>query len=369
MIAIAGAGIGGLTLGRALARHGIPFRIFERAPALRPAGAGIALADNALRALSHIGLATSIRDVALPLRRADICEPSGRVLTRTGELPFDVVVMPRTVLQHALRQTIEPQVECSRPVAGFTQEARGVRIRFEDGTEAAADALIGADGLHSQVRRTLRGEEPVRYSGQTSWRAIASLDLPDHQRMTETWGPGRRFGIVPMRDQQVYWFAAADAPPGGADSADVGAVLRRQFAGWHAPIEAILAATPAARILRTDICDRMPIPRWSEGRVALIGDAAHPMTPNLGMGGCQAIEDAVVLAEALRGCASVEAAFARYETARVARANGFVNRSFTIGRVAHARSAPVRWLRNRALAAIPRSLALRAIRRDLDFRL
>lgn len=369
MIAIAGAGIGGLTLGRALAHHGIPFRIFERAPGLRPAGAGIALADNALRALAHIGLAGSVRHVALPLRRADICEPSGRVLTRTGELPFDVVVLPRTALQHALLQTIEPRVECSRAVAGFTQHAQGVRIRFEDGAEIAADALVGADGLHSQVRRVLRGDEPVRYSGQTSWRAIASLELPDHQRMTETWGARRRFGIVPMRDGQVYWFAVADAPRGGSDPADVSAMLREQFAGWHAPIEAVIAATPAAAILRTDICDRLPIRRWTDGRVALLGDAAHPMTPNLGMGGCQAIEDAVVLADALRRCASIEAALARYEKARVARANSFVNRSFTIGRVAHARSAPVRWLRNRALAAVPRTLALRALRRDLDFRL
>lgn len=369
MIAIAGAGIGGLTLGRALAYHGIPFRIFERAPELRPAGAGIALADNALRALAHIRLADAVRGAGLQLRHADICDSTGRVITGIGELPFPVVVMPRTVLQQTLLESIGAHVECSRAVNGYAQDADGVTVQFSDGSGIRADLLIAADGLHSEVRQAMRGAEPLRYSGQTSWRAIASIDLAHPARMTESWGSGLRFGIVPMRAGQVYWFAVADAPRGGVDPPDLAAALRARYAGWHAPIDAVIAATSPAAIVRTDICDRPPVTRWVDGRVALLGDAAHPMTPNLGMGGCQAIEDAIVLAHAVKEAGSPAEALMRYQAARVARANRFVKRSFRLGRIAHARRAPVRWLRNRALAAVPRRLAVRALVRDLDFRL
>jgi 2-polyprenyl-6-methoxyphenol hydroxylase-like FAD-dependent oxidoreductase len=369
MILIAGAGIGGLTLGCALARHGMPFRIVEKAPELRPAGAGIALADNALRALAHIDRRDRVAGAGLQLRRADICDPRGRVIAGFGELPYPVVVMARTELQQALLEPIAHHVECGRAVAGYANEHGAVRVRLSDGDEVRAGALIGADGLHSAVRAQMRGPEPLRYSGQTSWRALSAITLPDVARMTETWGDGLRFGIVPLTAGRAYWFAVAEEAAGERDGADVVATLRARFAGWHAPVDALIAATPAGRIVRTDIHDRVPIREWTAGRVALLGDAAHPMTPNLGMGGCQAIEDAVVLADALKREPSVERALARYQARRVGRANGFVKRSFMFGRLAHARSAPVRWLRDRALGAIPRPLAARAMARDLDFRL
>jgi 2-polyprenyl-6-methoxyphenol hydroxylase-like FAD-dependent oxidoreductase len=368
MIAIAGAGIGGLTLGCALARHGIPFHIFEKAPELRPAGAGIALADNALRALDHIGLRERAHDRGAQLRRADICDPGGGVIAGIGELPFATVVMTRTELQQVLLEPVADRVECGRAVASYTQHAEGVRLRFDDGSEMDVDVLIGADGLHSAVRRTMRGEEPLRYSGQTSWRGLGNWATADG-RMTESWGIGLRFGIVPLRNARVYWFAVADAPAGESDPADVRAMLRERFRGWHGPIDDVIASTPAGAILRTDICDRVPVRRWVDRRVALLGDAAHPMTPNMGMGGCQAIEDAVVLADAVARERSIAAALARYQSKRVGRANSFVARSFMLGRIAHARSRPVRWLRNRIFGAVPRGLAARAFARDLDFRL
>ncbi|HUF25177.1 MAG TPA: FAD-dependent monooxygenase [Vicinamibacterales bacterium] len=369
-IAIAGAGIGGLTLGCMLARHGIPFRIFEKAPALAPVGAGIALADNALRALAHAGLAEAVRAAGQPLRQADICDSTARVIVGMRELPFPVVVMARTELQQALLAPIAGHVECNRGVAGYAHRDEGVVVRFDDGAEMEAALLIGADGLRSRVRAAMHGDEPLRYSGQTSWRAIAEpAGLPDTGRMTESWGPGLRFGIVPLTGGRVYWFAVAEEPSGGRDAGGVGATLRAKFEGWHAPIDAVIASTDDARIVRTDIFDRPPIRAWAEGRAVLLGDAAHPMTPNLGMGGCQAIEDAVVLGNALARESGVEAALAHYQARRVSRANRFVNRSFTFGRLAHARSRPVRWLRDRALGALSRGLALRALRRDLDFRL
>ena len=369
MILIAGAGIGGLTLGCALSRHGIPFRIFEKAPELKPAGAGIALADNALRALSHIDLRERVRTAGLQLRRADICDPRGRVIAGLGELPFPIVVMARTELQQALLEPIAAHVECGRAVVDYAQDGDGVRVTCGDGSEVRADALIGADGLHSAVRARMRGAEPLRYSGQTSWRALATVALPDPGRMTESWGNGLRFGIVPLPAGRVYWFAVAEEPAGQSDPAHIVQSLRSRFAGWHSPVHDVIAATPAASIVRTDIHDRVPVRTWIDGRVALLGDAAHPMTPNLGMGGCQAIEDAVVLGDVLRGERAIARALERYQAKRVTRANGFVNRSFMVGRLAHARSTPVRWLRDVALGMLPRQLAARAMARDLDFRL
>lgn len=372
MIAIAGAGIGGLTLACALARQGRPFRIFEAAEELRPAGAGIALADNAFRALAHLDLADAVRACGQPLEEAAILEPSGRTIAvfRTAEVvPGATVAMSRSALQQALLAALGSRVETARRVSGYDARDHRVRVEFADGETCLADLLVGADGLHSAVRRAMRGDEPVRYSGSTSWRAITDFDVDDPGRFTETWGVRRRFGIVPLSGRSVYWFAVAGAAAGGSDAPGIAADLRARFAGWHAPIDAVLASTPADRIVRTDIADRRPIRTWTDGRVVLLGDAAHPMTPNMGMGGCQAIEDAVVLADALAREAGVPQALARYAAARVRRANSFVNRSYRLGQIAHARSAPLRWLRNRALGAVPARLVARGMARDLDFRL
>ena len=374
MIVIAGAGIGGLTLGCALARAGLPFRILERAAELRPAGAGIGLSVNALRALACIGLADTMRRGGQELGVAAICDQDGRPLieTRVREITSgSTVAMARTTLQQALLEALgSNHVELSQEIAGYQHAGTQVRVRLADGRTIDADLLVGADGLHSAVRKSMRGDEPLRYSGYTSWRALVDgIELGDPDRFTESWGRGQRFGIVPIGGQRVYWFAVADAPAGARDDGRPGTALRHRFAGWHPPIDRLIAATPDDQILRTDICDRVPIDRWIDGRVALLGDAAHPMTPNLGMGGCQAIEDAVVLAHALREQPSIDAALASYQSRRIRRANDFVVRSFRVGQIAHLRSAPLRWLRNRAIRAVPARLAARAVVKDLEFRL
>ena len=228
---------------------------------------------------------------------------------------------------------------------------------------------MGADGLHSAVRRALLGDTPLRYSGQTSWRGVATLELPGEPGSTpERWGPGARFGTVPIGHGQTYWFATQNAPagiqhaPGG-----VHAYLLDLFKGWDALIPRVLQATPEENILRTDIHDRAPVAHWSQGRVTLLGDAAHPMTPNMGQGGGQAVEDAVVLAGCLAREADIPTALAAYERRRIPRANSFVTRSFQMGRLAQIQNPVGRFLRDSLVRLAPPSAALRQLRALMAF--
>ena len=374
MIVIAGGGIGGLTLGCALSKARKPFQIFERAGELRSVGAGIALSPNAFQAFAHIGMDDRVRRCGWDLEVADLCDSKGRVLirARVPKLPAGVTkAMTRANLQQALIEALGTSVETGRAVQSYQSRPGGVRVRMADGEEVEAELLVGADGLHSSVRRAMRGDETLRYSGQTSWRGLVTgVDVNQQHCVTESWGPRQRFGIVPIGVSHVYWFAVANAPAGERDEIDPRHELRRRFAGWHAPIDRLLAITPPDQIIRTDIFDRPPINCWVDGRAVLLGDAAHPMTPNLGMGACQAIEDAVVLAHALSREPNVDAVLARYQTRRISRANSFVERSFRFGQVAHTSNALLRWLRDqtiRALRVLPRRVISSAMARDFDF--
>jgi 2-polyprenyl-6-methoxyphenol hydroxylase-like FAD-dependent oxidoreductase len=186
------------------------------------------------------------------------------------------------------------------------------------------------------------------------------------EEVSESWGRGRRFGIVPIENGRVYWFATLNAPAGGRD--EPGTVRRKLedlFAGWHPPIAEMLAATPESAILRNDMLHRLPAGRWGEGRVTLLGDAAHPMTPNLGQGACQAIEDAVALADCLRGAADPVSALRRYEALRIPRANRFVRASLRLGRVAQSENVVICRLRNALMSLVPSSLSRRQLVRTL----
>ncbi len=381
MIVIAGAGIGGLALGCALRRAGRPFVILERASALAPVGAGITLSSNALEALDRIGLGDRVRAAGREATDAAICDRRGRVLLRLAgktRVPIGAptprhvlgptLAFARADLQAVLLADVQPFVVTGQEVSHFASSGDGITVSSVGGKSFSGDLLVGADGLRSAVRRLCRGDEPLRYAGYTCWRALLDdVDLPKPLRFTESWGPGTRFGIVPLGPRRVYWFAVADAPAGERDEADPRPALRARFAAWHAPVERLIEATPADAILRTDIYDRPPIDRWVQDRVALLGDAAHPMTPNLGQGGGQAIEDAVVLAAALVREPTLEGALAAYERQRLARANAFVTGSLRMGQIAHLRGRPLRWLRDRALGLVPTKLAERRMARQLHF--
>ncbi|GMU02094.1 NAD(P)/FAD-dependent oxidoreductase [Corallococcus caeni] len=370
-VLIAGAGIGGLTLACALRRAGVRATVFERAEALRPVGAGIIVQMNAAVALRRIGLCDAVVAEGERAEDSRILDTTGARITGVDvrsvqeELDAPMVSIHRARLQAVLRAHAGPEetVRLGVSVTGFQDDGARVTVSLSDGGTVCGDVLVGADGLHSAVRAGLLGARPTRYSGYTSWRGVCpASDLVKAGHFTETWGPGARFGIVPIGHGEVYWYATLNAPQGAQDApGQTLAILQERFAGWHAPIARVLAATPPERVLRTDIHDRPPVRSWSRGRVTLLGDAAHPMTPNLGQGGCQAIEDGVVLGECLTAPGGVEDALKAYESRRVRRANALVVMSWRMGRLAQWESPAARFVRDALFRRVPESAARRQL--------
>jgi 2-polyprenyl-6-methoxyphenol hydroxylase-like FAD-dependent oxidoreductase len=323
-IAIIGGGIGGLAAAVALARNGLAAEVYEQAPVLEEVGAGVGLWPNAMTALAPIGLAGKVAQLAVKLdgqgiRRPDggwlLCIP-GEVMTQRWGAGF--VLVHRAELQQLLAAELGPSsIHLGARCTGFVDNGQAVTAYFADGRKVQADVLVGADGMHSVVRAQLFGPAALRYRGYTAVRSITpagSVPLP--RDGIETWGHGARFGLGPTSGERVIWYAMWNASEGGHDAGDTTARLRQLFGDWHEPIPAIIDATPAAAMIRNDIYDRRPARTWSQGRVALIGDAIHPMTPDLAQGACQAILDATTLATCLTASRDTRAAIRDYQQRR-----------------------------------------------------
>jgi 2-polyprenyl-6-methoxyphenol hydroxylase-like FAD-dependent oxidoreductase len=367
-VIIIGAGIGGLTTAIALRQRGIAATVYEAAPAFKPLGAGIWVPPNAMEVLARLGLGAAICAGGRALRAAAISDADGRTIQR-AELPptptgtFPAVAIHRARLHEALLAALDQPVQLGKACAGIEQDARQATVRFADGSSASAACVIGADGLRSVVRQGLFPEARLRYSGQSSYRAVAAATLPGELDGQELWGAGRRFGYSDIGSGQVYWYATFDAPAGQHEPPQAAASrLAGLFAGFPAPIPALIAATSPEQILRTDIFDCQPLASWHRGRIGLIGDAAHAATPNLGQGGAQAIEDAYVLAAALADHrADPAAAFSAFERQRRAKALLVVRRAWQLGKLAHWSNPLARRLRNSLIRLTPPRLAARQL--------
>jgi 2-polyprenyl-6-methoxyphenol hydroxylase-like FAD-dependent oxidoreductase len=377
---VIGAGIGGLATAIALRRAGYTIQVFERAHELNVVGAGLTLWPNGVRALRKLGLEALIAEHRLPVAIGGIYDWKGRILaqTRTSEVErlggAPLVAVRRAELQAALLAALESLPPGEHPVRfgacleRFEQDEQGVTAYFTDGTHERGSVLIGADGLHSVVRQVLFGAASPRYVGVTAWRAVAPVP-PDLSLLAgEYWGCGQEFGIVPLSGQRVYWFATRTVPAGQDDApltpAERKQALRRLFHRWHPAIPALIQATPADAVLRTDIYDRPPLAAWSRSRVTLLGDAAHPMTPNLGQGACQALEDAVALAASLHLAGTTDPipqALQTYEAARLPRANRLVIRSRQFGAIIQSRERLTCWTRNGLIMLLPDSVRLKLL--------
>ncbi|MFD4430068.1 FAD-dependent oxidoreductase [Nocardia sp. NPDC058497] len=341
---IAGGGIGGMATALALQHKGFDSVVFEQAQAPRDGGAGVHLWTNGMLALDSLGVADTVLKTTAAQqfchfstwRGAELAAwPVGEFAAQYGR---PTIAVERSALHAALRNSLDStKFHTGARVVDFTQDERGVAVRLADGHIERGDLLIGADGIYSAVRAGLPGMRPLRNNGYIAWRGKAFLehDLIPPGSFNAMFGPGTRFVYYDVAPGVVHWMSVANGPADDRDDSGVLQLLTDRHRRWAAPVEDILAATPPSGIIRSAALDRKPDRRWGTGRVTLLGDAAHPMAFNIGQGACQAVEDAVVLAECLASTpADPVTALRAYEKERRARTAHLQRVAWWLGRMA-----------------------------------
>jgi 2-polyprenyl-6-methoxyphenol hydroxylase-like FAD-dependent oxidoreductase len=294
-----------------------------------------------VRALQRVGIGDELFSRGAPFRRFVVCSRDGaelaevsftRIFARAGCPGY---VLHRGALHTALAARVSRDaLRTGAEVVSLDEHDGEVQVALRDGSTVGADLLIGADGLNSVVRRYVLGDGPPRYAGETIFRGISDFTLDRPETCREIFGDGRRAAYYELGQGRVYWWATAPVPQGtDVPQGERRAYLLEAFGSWAFGIPEIIASTPESAILQNDIFDRPPAPRWHRGRVVLLGDAAHPTTPNLGQGACMAIEDAIVLARAIVEAPDCESAFTRFHRIRARRTASTVRLSRWWGRI------------------------------------
>jgi 2-polyprenyl-6-methoxyphenol hydroxylase-like FAD-dependent oxidoreductase len=375
-ILISGGGIGGLATAIGLRKAGFNVAVFEKASKLREEGAGLSLWSNAIRALEKLGLGKIVEGPDIPEGNVGVYSWQGETLSAISMSELKrkfgrplVVVHRARLLEALLKELGGDVVHFDARLVKFEQTGKTVVAHFANGRQIAGSALIGADGLHSVVRQQLFPYAQPYYAGYTAWRGIAPR-VPLEILAGELWGYGARFGIVPMGKDQVYWFATSNTPEG----ADEGLERRKRtllalFEHWHPAIRDLLTATPEDAMLRNDIYDLKPLKHWSVGRVTLLGDAAHLMTPNLGQGACQALEDAAVLTACFCRTDNIAEALHQYERERIRRTSAIVTQSARTGKIAQWENPLACQIRNQCVKMLPASFQIKQLEAVVGYKL
>lgn len=355
---VVGAGIGGLATAIALRSRNVEPVVLERAAELSKVelGAGITLWPNAMVVLDRLGIGEQVRARGAILDRFEQRSRRGRLLS---SWPLDemarrvgapVCAINRPDLHSALVAAGGADVRTSANVAGFQQQNGNVSVTLSGGESASADALVGADGLESVVRRQLLGDRPPRHSGLTMWRAnMPRLEQPLQPGVAFTawWGAGAKFVLFRSGPERWSWEGIVTSEPGVTDPPGAKKqAIHERFAGFADPVLPIVEATQDAAIFRTDVYDRPPDSSWGSGRVTLLGDAAHPMTFAVGQGAAQALEDALALAQALSGAPDLAAAMRAYEQKRIKRAGHFQKMAWKLARAGALEAPQAQAIRN-----------------------
>lgn len=398
-IAIIGGGIGGLTAALALQQFGFEPTIFEQAPELLEVGAAILMWPNAMRILHRLGVAAAVRQHGAVLEQAIWLNQDGKQLNRF-QLPKSdepAIALHRADLQQLLVDALPPEsIRLGCVFEKFETRQQGMVAHFADWSSAECDVLIGADGLHSRARLQLLNDGQPMDRGYIAWRGVTPhtpKSLPPASAI-EIHGNGQRFGIGPLGSGKVGWWCSVNKT---ADSAQTSASARRDvlrfgssedhaatrerllklFDGWCDPVSELIRATPLASLVRNPVFDRPPVRRWGAGSMTLLGDAIHPMTPNLGQGGCLAIEDAAVLARCLTKYASsaqnendpgaTQAALRRFETLRYSRTATIARFSRLYGVVGQWENPSAVAVRRALLSTVPGKLVQSLLRWVFDY--
>jgi salicylate hydroxylase len=344
-ILIIGGGLGGMALALGLTGRGHRVRVFEQAPELKEAGAGLTISGGALRSLDWLGVgdivrARSERAANLPLLHYQTAERIAgdydvKAFPGADEPPdtrdWTTRHMHRADLHDILRDGLlarDPAAVATGHM--FTGVERGedeITAHFANGVSATGRALIGCDGLRSRVRAGMFPGETAKFTGQVTWRAMIPIDIAAPcmaaGRSAIFMGPGRVFNRYTVRDRSVVncvataltdvWRGEGWSNPSTVDE------FMAEYAGWHPDVTGLISRAPPDQLFKWALFEREPLPRWTEGRMALLGDAAHPMLPFLGLGAAMAMEDSVVMTRAIEAFGVTETAFTRYEAARIGR--------------------------------------------------
>lgn len=366
-INIIGGGIGGLSTAIALQKKGFEVNVFEAAAELRPVGAGIIMASNAMQIAQKLGFAADLKQRGNVLHQFGIGNHRGEALQTTDVQAIErkygepSVSIHRANLQEVLAHHLAPNtLFLNKRLTSIAETDSKVTAFFEDGSSAESDILIGADGLRSVTRRLVFGEMPLRYSTHTCWRGIVKTRLAEPQNTLELWGKtgGKRVALIQLDAEQVYFYYTEKQAAGLKIAPEnVHSYLAKGLAEFPKIYADIILQTPENQIHHDDINDLVPLSTWHKGRIMLLGDAAHATTPNLGQGGCQAIEDAWYFAEILSKYADFNLAFNTFEAKRRAKVKFVVDTSWLVGKMSNIGGFIGHRLRNFLLAATPNAIS------------
>ncbi len=334
---IIGAGIGGLTTGIALKQIGYEVEIYDQISEIRPVGAAISLWSNGIKCLNRLGLGREVAALGGQLESIGYFDAySGETLTQfsiqplidqVGQRPYPV---SRADLQNMLMQQFGmDHIHLGAKFVQLEDDGHQVTVNFADGRQAVGDLLIGADGTHSLVRRHVLNQVLERnYAGYVNWNGL--VPISDHIAPATQWtiwvSDHKRVSVMPIADGRFYYFFDVPLPKGtSTDKAMIKEELYQHFKGWAAPVQTLIDSINTQATNRLEIHDIEPFSTLCKGRVVLVGDAGHSMTPDLGQGGCQAMEDAIVLTTALQtNTISIEDSLRRYQNRRTARVSELV---------------------------------------------
>lgn len=356
-VAIIGAGIAGLTMGIALKRANIPFVIYEGSDAIKPVGAGIAIANNAMQVYRYLGIADQLQKSGMRISTVLLTDMKLKVLTKSSLKEYEEfyqlenIAIHRSELHRILIENVGMEhIVLGKRLTGMVKETNNtIQLNFTDNSTKTHSYVIGADGVRSQVRQLFFGNYPLRDAKQICWRGVLDFNLPsDYDNVAlEGWGRSKRFGFVKLGAKQVYWYYLINE-----DLYDENVDVTAYLDGCNTLVKNMITETPKSAIFRDKIYDLSLMNNWYKNKVAIIGDAAHATTPNLGQGACQAIEDVYVISKLLE-TKSLENALKEFTSIRRVKVQAVVKDSWKLGKIAQLKNPLLISARNLVFKILP----------------